>query len=65
MVVTETRHEDANQQLHACGIRPQLQVVLDPGGGEASGESTVDEGYIGEDLVDIFKLNLVEQARNG
>lgn len=45
MVVTKTRHEDASQQLRARGIRLQLQVVLDPGGGEASGESTVDEGY--------------------
>jgi hypothetical protein len=63
--MAQTRHDDADQTLHAIGFRAQLFVVLDPTGGKSGGQFAVDEGCIREGLVNLGDLCAVEKRRDG
>ena len=65
LVVGQARHEDADDELDALRILLHLQVVLDPGGGEAGGQAPIDELGPGEDLVDLLQLGGIEQLGDG
>ena len=60
-VMTETRHEDTGQTLHARWFGAQFLIVFHPRGGETGGEFAVDESGASERLVDLCKLSGIEQ----